>query len=150
MKDSRIGAFGAVAVCLCLMLKTALTAQLMAGSPIAALVIAPVMGRTVMTLAVFVFPAARKTGLGGSFKAHCRVGDAIICACAAVAAAVILRGLWGLAFAAGIAAAGLGCGALLNRAFGGLTGDSYGALCEISEIIGLLVLIVLPPGGILA
>ncbi len=159
MKDSRIGTFGAAAVCIVLLLKTALIVELCGGGSSSivlpfgklpsALVLAPVMGRTVMALAVFAFPAARKTGLGSSFKADCRVVDAVICAGVALVLAVLFRALWGLLSALAVGALGMAAAALLSRGLGGLTGDSYGALCEGCELSGLLALAILPAGGLL-
>jgi adenosylcobinamide-GDP ribazoletransferase len=149
MKDSRIGTFGAAAVCLVLMLKMALISELAGGSAAAfilsigalpsALVLAPVMGRTVMALAVVLFPAAGKKGLGASFKANSRAVDGIVCAIMALLIAFLLRGPWGLLLSVGIGAAGLGAGFALCRGLGGLTGDTYGALCEGTEVLSLLV-----------
>ncbi len=157
MKDSRIGAFGAVAVCLILLLKAALLAELGGaggsaasipfGGLASALVISPVMGRTLMAASIALFPSAKKTGLGSTIKAHCRAVDVIVCALLAAAIAVVFRGAWGLALFAGIGAAGLSAAAGLSRGLGGLTGDSYGALCEGAEVLSLLGLALLPVGG---
>jgi adenosylcobinamide-GDP ribazoletransferase len=158
MKDSRIGTFGAVAVCLILLVKTVLLAELGGGGGRAlsilfgglpsALVLSPVIGRTVMAAAIALFPSAKITGLGSAFKAHCRAVDVVVCALIAAAIAVVFRGVWGLALFAGVGAAGLLAAAGLSRGLGGLTGDSYGALCEGSEVLSLLALVFLPVGGL--
>jgi adenosylcobinamide-GDP ribazoletransferase len=158
MKDSRIGSFGAAAVCIILLLKTALLAELGAaggsaasipfGGLSSALILSPVMGRTVMAASIALFPSAKNTGLGSMIKAHCRAVDVIACALIAAAIAVVFRGVWGLALFAGIGAAGLCAAAGISRGLGGLTGDSYGALCEGAEVLSLLGLALLPVGGI--
>jgi adenosylcobinamide-GDP ribazoletransferase len=144
MKDSRIGTFGAAAVCLALILKTAFAAELIGKGLYTALIVAPATGRAVMALAVPLFPSARKSGIGHTFKRNSRVRDSVIAAAAAAAIALILQGAWGL-FAA-LTAGGLGLLAALgiSRGLGGLTGDVYGALCECSEIAVLLLLLVVP------
>ncbi len=153
MKDSRIGTFGAAAVCLLLVLKTALIAELGGSSGAAdfpfgrlltALVISPVMGRTLMAAAITAFPSAARKGLGAQFKAGCRPIDAVVCAAIAAVLATVLCGLSGLAAFAAVGAAGLGAGALLSRGLKGLNGDAYGALCEGGEAACLLMLAVLP------
>lgn len=157
MKDSRIGTFGAAAVCIVLLLKTALITELGGGDPTgvlpfgalpSALVLAPVMGRTVMAVSIVCFPSAGKTGLGSLFKAGSRAVDAVACAMIAAALAVAFRGIWGLVLCAFVGASGLCAGAALKNGLGGLTGDSYGALCEGSEVLSLIALVFLPAGGI--
>ncbi len=147
MKDSRIGTFGAAAVCIALLLKTAMTAELVEKGRFPALIIAPAIGRAVMALAILLFPAARKGGLGRLFKDNCRAEDAVICAATAVILALLIRGPWGLVLSAVVGACGLLTARGICRGLGGLTGDVYGALCEGSEITTLLLLIAFPGNG---
>lgn len=138
MKDERVGAFGALAGGLQLLLKFALLAQ--AGPGWAALPMAAVAGRWGMSLAIAAFPTARPQSLGGVVKSHARPIHAIF---ATVTAAGLAYGFAGLPGLLALAAAGLAALALAGfcmRRLPGLTGDIYGATCEILEVVALLVL----------
>ena len=140
MKDSRVGVFGVLAVALCLVGKYAFLAELggqLSGFELAAV---PVLGRWGMLLALFSFPSASTGGLGRAVKKHCRGQQLAIGSVTALAAAVLLLGVWGLALAGVAAACALLLGALFTRLLGGLTGDTCGAVCEIGELVCLAVL----------
>jgi adenosylcobinamide-GDP ribazoletransferase len=140
MKDSRIGTFGVLAVIAVLLLKTVLLRELHS-ELWRALILAPVLARWVVLLAVALAPTAAVTGLAVTVKRHCRWPQVVVGSLTAAAAVWITRGAWGLSVAALAAAAGAGLSWLLTRALGGLTGDSYGALCEIVEAAALLGLV---------
>ncbi len=143
MKDSRIGTFGVLAVFCLLLLKLVLLVEL--GEPgrhlyTRALILAPALGRWGMILAIFVFPPARKEGMGRSFKEHFRRQDLAFGTLTALGCSYLVLGPWGLALmgAAGLAAAAGGL--VFSHILGGLTGDTYGALCEAGELLTLLLL----------
>ena len=139
MKDSRIGAMGSLALVAVLLLKFAFLAQ--AGvSWWQAVLIAPLLGRWADIYGIFWFPAAREGGLGRSFNEQVRRSDFV--------GATIFAALF-----AGLVAGPLGLIAMLlvwagthllarwwTNDLGGLTGDTYGALCEIGEVIVLAAL----------
>jgi adenosylcobinamide-GDP ribazoletransferase len=136
MKDSRIGAMGALAIGAVLLLKFAFLAGAGPRWWQAALV-APALGRWADCYGIFWFPAAREGGLGRSFNALVRRADFWAASAFALAFAIIVAGPSGL-----IAALLVWAGShLLARWWvhdlGGLTGDTYGALCEIGEVVAL-------------
>jgi len=55
----------------------------------------------------------------------------------ALIVALLLFHLWGLATLGGLWLAIAWLGWTFTRALGGLTGDTYGALCEVSEVLVL-------------
>ena len=143
MRDSRIGAFGGVALVLVLLVKVAAISELLGrGGAEWALLCAPVLARTGTVPLVVLFPYARPEGLGRAFHDG---GGARELAIAAVLGLVTL-GL-AAAAAAGLrvilpALAGLGAAGLValacRRRLGGLTGDVYGAAIELAEAAFLL------------
>ena len=139
MKDSRIGAMGALALIAILALKV--TWLHAAGdSWLRAVWLAPVLGRWADTYGIFRFPPARAGGLGREFQSQARRGDFAIATATAAGLAIILagpRGLLALAFVWGVSSA---LARWWTRDLGGLTGDTYGALCEIAEVVTLAVL----------
>ncbi|MFQ3662042.1 MAG: adenosylcobinamide-GDP ribazoletransferase [Chloroflexaceae bacterium] len=143
MKDSRIGAMGALALIAVLALKVAL----LTGSGAAwwqAALLAPVLGRWADCYGIFFFPAAAAGGLGRTFRDQVRRADVVV----ATATTVLLAGL--VAGATGLAALLVVWGAThliagwWTRDLGGLTGDTYGALCEIAEVVALAALTTRP------
>lgn len=136
MRDSRVGAFGALAVFCLLLFKFALLTGLAGNGQYMALIMMTVFGRWAMTYAIARFPYAREEGMGtlhsrytGSFE----LGVASLIAIAAAGAG----GPGGIIiFFASAAAAHIFC-LYIKNTLGGLTGDTYGALNEILEVFVL-------------
>lgn len=139
MKDSRIGTMGVLAIGAVLLLKFAWL-QAAGEAWWQAALLAPVWGRWCMTYGLAGFPAARTTGLGHTFKQQVQPRTLLHATLAAVLLALLIGQVHGLL--AGLLVWG---GATLLarwwvRDLGGLTGDSYGALCELGEVVVLAVI----------
>ncbi|MBE9525281.1 MAG: adenosylcobinamide-GDP ribazoletransferase, partial [Chloroflexi bacterium] len=67
MRDSRVGAFGVAGGVLLLLMKYAAMISL---PNLSGLLLAPVMGRWVLSMAIFSYPYAREKGLGRDMKDH--------------------------------------------------------------------------------
>lgn len=140
MRDSRVGAFGALAVFCLLLFKFALLTGLAGTGRYMAFIMMAVFGRWAMTYAIARFPYARAEGMGtphsrytGSFE----LGVASLTAVAAAAAG----GPGGIIiFFVSAAAAHIFC-VYIKNILGGLTGDTYGALNEILEVFVLALYI---------
>lgn len=138
MRDHAIGAFAFIGGALLLLVKlTALTT--LTAWTIPTLLLAPVLGRWALTLAVFVFPYARAEGLGRQMKAQVTWRQVLFATVTALAVAWFAAGWRGL-----IALALAGLTLLVVAAFTlkripGLTGDIYGAVCELVELAVLLL-----------
>ncbi|GAC1542450.1 MAG: adenosylcobinamide-GDP ribazoletransferase [Herpetosiphon sp.] len=141
MKDSRIGTMGALGLLTVVGLKVLALAQLGGGWWIAALV-APVWGRWAGIHGIFWFPSATSTGLGGQAREHIRGRDYWIATGLTGILSVGVVGPWGLAVAVVVPTSHL-LAARMSRTLGGLTGDSYGALIEVGEVVALLTLLAL-------
>jgi adenosylcobinamide-GDP ribazoletransferase len=138
MRDSRIGAFGAVGLILFLMLEIAALGELTPAVRGAALLAAPVIGRATPALLARLFPPAREDGQGASFRAALSSSAPVIGLAAALAVSVVaLAGAGAAALAVGVATA-LGVAVLLARRLGGITGDVMGAGIEVAELAALL------------
>ncbi|MGD0623037.1 MAG: adenosylcobinamide-GDP ribazoletransferase [Thermacetogeniaceae bacterium] len=138
MKDSHVGAFGVIAVVLILILKYSLYAQINFNL-LPYLLAAPVLGRQAMVWAQVVFPYARKQGLGSLFSIYGNYKILMITTGISLFLLVALLKLTGVGI---FVAAGLFfylTAGWLSRLLGGLTGDTYGALCELTEIVVLLI-----------
>jgi adenosylcobinamide-GDP ribazoletransferase len=138
MKDSHVGAFGVIAVVLILILKYSLYAQINFNL-LPYLLAAPVLGRQALVWAQVVFPYARKQGLGSLFSIYGNYKMLMITTGISLFLLVALLKLTGVGI---FIAAGLLfylTAGWLSRLLGGLTGDTYGALCELTEIVVLLI-----------
>ncbi|MFL5299231.1 MAG: adenosylcobinamide-GDP ribazoletransferase [Anaeromyxobacteraceae bacterium] len=139
MKDHAVGAYGATALVLALLVKAAaLHALLAGGAAFTWLPIAGALSRWV-TVPLARLPSARGSGLGASVSRH--VGDVEVGGATAIALAVSL-GVGGLRGAVAALAAFLfavAFGALCRRRIGGVTGDTLGAAAEIAEALVLVV-----------
>jgi len=142
MKDSRTGVFGVAALVLVLIGKFALLSELIGVYRIRGVILVPVLGRWSMLLTIFLFPTAGM-GLASRVKKDCRLPQLLVGTLVTVAAAWILVGIRALPALAVAAATSAGMGWLFRAKVGGCTGDCYGAVCELSEVLSLLMLTVL-------
>lgn len=136
MKDSRVGAFGVAGGVLALLLKyIALASSL---NVLSALMTSAVLARWGMTLAIFAFPYAREHGLGREMKDNVGWTQIVLATCIALIVAWFTSGIMGLiAFTLAGLTVWFGARYILQL-IPGLTGDSYGALCEGVELVVLL------------
>ncbi|MEO0598282.1 MAG: adenosylcobinamide-GDP ribazoletransferase [Chloroflexota bacterium] len=132
MKDPRTGAWAVIGLVLLLLGKWIF---LQSASP-AYILLAPVLGRWVMSIAVLTVPYARKQGLGSYFRDGTGWREIII-ATGITLVTVSWLDAWLVAFGVLIVAILLIRWAMA-RLGGGITGDVYGALCEICELVCLL------------
>lgn len=141
MRDSRVGSFGVLGAACLLLLEFALFASIGEHSLPLALLVALPSARWSMALAVRVFPSARPTGLGAAF--HQAVTTKGVALAGTVALAIVLvAGRWtGLIVWTTASATTLALGFWITRSIGGLTGDSYGALAEVAEVVALLAVV---------
>jgi cobalamin 5'-phosphate synthase/cobalamin synthase len=147
MLDSRIGAYGALALGLALLGQYACLVELGGVDRLLALVVALTLGRWTMALALALFPAAQAHGLGAAYRAEGDRGPAAVATLLALAvvAASAAASPDGPALARALAAGGLallivlGAGHWLSGRLGGLTGDTYGALGVLTETAALYV-----------
>ncbi|GMA56078.1 cobalamin-5'-phosphate synthase [Alicyclobacillus sacchari] len=141
MKDSRVGAMGAIAAILLLVGKW-IAAYGLGGSNWLVLWLAPVWSRAALLWAIVVMPAARPSGLGALFARRiCVRGVALVTLCSMTVTLVVCRWLPGLACMGAQAVIATYSIRFAKRRFGGATGDVYGALVESGEwCIGLLAL----------
>lgn len=141
MRDSRIGAFGAVGLGLVLLLGVAAVAELPATVRMRALLSIPAIGRTGPVLLARAVAAARAEGQGATFAAGVP-GHASPVGLAFTAAAVgAVLGVAGLvALAVGVLTA-LAVGRFYAARVGGTTGDVLGAAVELAELSALLTVV---------
>jgi adenosylcobinamide-GDP ribazoletransferase len=139
MKDSRIGAMGTLAIAAILLLKTAFVGQINTAWPI--LLAAPILGRWAMILAICHFPPATATGMGATVQQEAPRWlplAALLLTAGCVGVAAGLAGWLAMLLVVGLV---LVIGRWWAATLGGLTGDTYGALCELAEVLALAALL---------
>jgi adenosylcobinamide-GDP ribazoletransferase len=138
MRDSRIGAFGAIGLIFFLLLEIVALAELAPALRTAALIAAPTIARATPALLGRLFRPARPDGQGAAFHGGVAASAVAVGVAVALTAATIALGWLGVAaLAAGMAAA-VALGAFVARRLGGITGDVLGACLEIAELAVLL------------
>lgn len=140
MSDSQVGAFGIAGAILLLLLKYV---SLSSAPILPALLLMPTLSRWAMVSAIFAFPYAKSPGMGTAFKQGASWKRLIIATAIALIAAVALLKWWGLVLVAALWLAIFGVASYFHSRLGGLTGDNYGAINELAEVLVLLLLIVM-------
>lgn len=146
MKDSLNGSFATVTAVIYLLLKFLVLWQLAERFRLPALLIFPVLSRWFVLFAIFAFARAEKSSLGRGFDymlTRLRLGQAAV----VPGLILIILGLLGrfslsqIGLIIGITfLVILFIGKNIEKKIGGLTGDVYGMINEISELIILLVI----------
>jgi adenosylcobinamide-GDP ribazoletransferase len=139
MRDERVGAYAVTGGILLMLVKSnALTALVNRET---GLLLAPIVGRWAMVLAVVGFPYARAHGLGRDMKDHAGRLQALLATLFVVPVA-FWAGAWMGLLAVGIVCVCVIAGAwFVRRRLPGLTGDIYGCFCELAEVVVLLTLV---------
>ena len=133
MRDPRAGTFGVVAVVCLLLLKVAALGALAPSLRTPALILAPCVGRWAIVVTTWLFPYARREGLGRAFKDGIRAYSLAGAGIVTGLAAAWVAGPLGLLLVAVMTLGAVALGAAISSRLGGLTGDTYGALCELTE-----------------
>ncbi len=140
MRDSRVGAMGAIAGACDLLLRWAFLAALPPSGRWPALLVAPALGRAALVPAIWRYPSARGgAGLGGAVAGKAGGWQTAAAWLTTVAAAALTAGWRGAIAAVAAGLAGLGTAAFLARRLGGMTGDIYGTVNEVTELTALAV-----------
>lgn len=156
MRDERIGAFALSGGVLLLLAKYAALVSVLSSTSISPssspvffsgsiavlappLIVVPLLARFAMVFAMIRFPYARETGLGAVMKAGAGPRELAVASATALIISVGLLGETGLAFWVGTLAITWVMAHWVQRRIPGLTGDIYGAICELVEMVLLLV-----------
>lgn len=146
LKDSCVGSNGVVAFASCMALKVCFLANLPQQAVCAVLLAVPTAARFGVLIGIFQFPYARAQGLGQSFVQYAprrTLVKAFLWALPPLAVAG-----WSYCLLLGAAMMiSLGLNTYIARRLGGVTGDTYGAVIEVSEML-LLGLAFLASGAV--
>lgn len=139
MRDSRTGAFAVVAVFCLLLLKLSFLNEIQPNVRYATLILMPVLSRWAVVYAIWDYPYARNTsGTGEPFARLVGVREFISATVFAAILVIFLmqfKGIiiWSIAFLFLLLVA-----RWISKKIGGMTGDTYGAIIEILEVVTLV------------
>ena len=140
MKDSHVGAVGAVGLVLGLLLKWQALLAVPAGITWQALLLFPTLGRCAQVLALGGAHHARQDGLGATIIQGMSARHLLTALCITVAACLALLPFKGMIALTAVFAVTLVIKDYFRNRLGGLTGDIIGCISEIAEILALIVL----------
>jgi adenosylcobinamide-GDP ribazoletransferase len=140
MGDVRLGAYGVTGIVLVLGAKLASVATLPEPILWRAVVVAPMLGRLAPLLLVRLSDPARPDGTGLAFARALRTPALVAASAVAALGALALAGAWALLLLAATAGAAWAAARHLTRRLGGFTGDTLGALVEVTETLVLTLL----------
>ncbi len=143
MRDSSVGSFGVLGGVCVLLLKFAFFASLETHALYVALLCVLPASRWAMVLALRAFPSARPAGLGITFRQSVTLQHLYLAAVVALLIAIGIGHLAGVLVWLTASLTALALSWWITRLLGGLTGDTYGAIAEITEVVALLLMVIL-------
>ena len=134
MRDPRTGAFGVVGIVCVIFLKVASVEALPSNIRTTALLLAPTLGRWSIVLLATLFPYGRAMGLGAPLEKSATPQALLLASIVPLAVCIVA---WPIGPIVGILAAltSLILARALMQILPGLTGDNYGASCELVETV---------------
>ncbi len=140
MKDPRSGPAAVTMLVVVLILKYAALQTLVAAGGWQALLLAPLLGRGVIPLLFLTTPYVRPGGLGAAMAAHLPRCAAVGVVLVTALAVLVLMGKSGVLSLAAAAVMFLLLRALMMRRINGTTGDTVGAMVELTETAVLIAI----------
>lgn len=135
MKDSATGAFGALALVLAILLKTSAIYSLIIAKSWLALAIVPALGRFAIVVTAYKCSCARTGGLAKSSIEYMTGGTVIAAATFTIVLTLLLVPKFAPAFVGAATMSALLVRSLAHRFLGGVTGDVFGAVNELTEVL---------------
>lgn len=149
MKDSRVGAMGALTLTGLLLIKFAALASLPGDARGAVILLTPLAGRVALILPLVSLPYARPGGLASLTHRQAAPPHAWLAVSLLVMTALVVLHGRGLIVAAPVLVATLLFGRYCRTKIGGFTGDTLGATCELAELVTIIAAVmILPQGGV--
>jgi adenosylcobinamide-GDP ribazoletransferase len=136
MKDSRMGAFGVAGGILVLL--TEYAALQSSANLFPALMLSTTLGRWASPLVIYAFPYAREDGLGIEMKRNVSLREIVMATLIAAATVWLVSSWLGFALMLGAAVIGFLVAFYAMRLLPGLTGDIYGAVTILVEMLVLV------------
>lgn len=134
MKDSRVGSNGVMAFFFLALLKIGFTATMEESAYMLCLVAIPTAARYGTLISVLEFPYARQNGMGKAFATYARPYTLVWGFLAALVPLLCIHEVYFILLGAAMATA-LVANTYITKCLGGVTGDTYGAVTELTELV---------------
>ncbi len=143
MRDSRIGVMGVIGVVVVLLAKWALLCEIPPEAKDATLLLVPTLGRWSLVLAGFMAPYARDDeGLGRPFAHRTGIAQFWMSGIFTFIVSIGLFGVGGIIILLLVILGVMGMVEFIKKKISGMTGDTFGFLCETVEILVLFLAVV--------
>ncbi|MCF8002068.1 MAG: adenosylcobinamide-GDP ribazoletransferase [Halanaerobiales bacterium] len=143
MADSYIGVYGVIVIVLILLTKFILIDNLPIVHLNYILILVPTISRWSMTVALYLFPYAKKEGFGKAFKLYFKKRQFVVATIWVLLVSISLFLLKGLLVLAISFLVTILIAKYITKKLGGLTGDNYGAINELMEITIMFLFILI-------
>ncbi|MDD5465124.1 MAG: adenosylcobinamide-GDP ribazoletransferase [Candidatus Omnitrophica bacterium] len=140
MRDPHIGVMGALSLISILILKIGLLSSVSAAVKPAALMLMCISGRWSAVLSIYLFPYARQEGKAKVFIEGMSLKIFIISAIIVIICAAIVLNIAGLVVLLIVSGCAYIIGRFICSKIEGVTGDTLGAVIELTEVITLLII----------
>lgn len=140
MEDSHIGTMGAIGLVILILLKFALLEGIPEAIKYKALLLMPLSGRWAMVVSGSLSKAAKTEGLGKFFCKPIRLREWLGATLFTLIVGFLILKTQLLPFILGIFVFALILTRYITRKIGGMTGDTFGAINELTEVFSLLIL----------
>lgn len=139
MRDSRVGAHSAIALACLFLIKLTVIADYPVHGITPVLILVPMLARLTQLVGVVYFPYVRETGLAKSFIDYIEKNDLYFASLLSLVICIIIKGFLGIIFLISTFFLALIGGNYFASKIGGLTGDVYGAITEVTTVILLVI-----------
>ncbi len=143
MRDAHIGAMGALSLICVLLLKIALIYSLAFSVKIISILLMCMLSRWAMVLAMYLFPYARQEGKAKFFIQGTSLKILALSTIGTLALVFIIWQLKGIVLMAAIAVATYLAGRFIQSKINGITGDTIGAINEMTEVLVLFMILII-------
>lgn len=142
MKDSTIGAFGTLSLIIVIVAKIVFVREFLLdfslSNNLLPLILTPVWGRCMILVSIRFFNSARPNGMGDFFKREMKEINWITPLLLSLILTLYTISIGSLLIVLLLIISIFLFALFIAKKLGGLTGDCYGAICEISELLFLL------------